>query len=51
MLRQRLSLLRCGGPENVKSDISDLQILLDTMKGNLHAAPLISIERYSQKRK
>jgi hypothetical protein len=36
-------------PESAKSDISELQNLLDTMKGNLHAAPLISIERYSQK--
>jgi hypothetical protein len=40
-----------GAPENVKSDISELQNLLDTMKGNLHAAPIVSIERYSQKRK
>jgi len=36
-------------PESDKSDISELQNLLDSIKGNLHAAPLISIERYSQK--
>jgi len=37
-----------GKPESVKSDISELQKLLDTVKDNLHAATLISIERYSQ---